>query len=542
MGSDNTARVNQISEKSRRMSGHGARGRYALSHLFRSSGPGYLPNRKAVRITRPRAQVVTAIAGGIVLFAILILIRSAAMLPPHPDMPPDMTRRGWHTRQWAAGNTANSKWNRKRKRGEDHHGLQVEADYQLRRNEQKLVSMNPRLTPLIAADGSHFLVDLRGNTAPIDIRYTGVQSRLAVHAINRRVSRKGVPIAFFLQISQGNLVLLPRLLITLWHRDHIYLIHFDAKIPTEHLTQFEKVVASISIFDNVFILPSDAITYKGVSMLLNTLSAMEFLLSLPSRHRWTYFINLSGSDYPLVNSDTISHLLAQPQIVDRNLSFVQIATDKKFWQSMKESRFNFIYYDDALALHNSSVSTNTSLLHTWKEHPLKHNTGVQFLQAEAWIIAHRSFVQFSVRSNFARKLLLLLSMMQDPEEHFFAMLAWNNPRFNSSLAHHAFRAVYWELHGKMSGQHPYYIDQVNESGIYPFWQNHIHTSPCFFARKVRQPQSRLLNRIDRHMSGTHLSPNMTSVTASHTTVRKFVQCISNVRHPTQEIRSYNMCY
>lgn len=544
MGSDNTSRVDQFSDRPRRMHGQGARGRHAFSHLFKGSGP-HLPGgptiRKVARVARPRAQVVTAIAGGIVLFAILILIRSAAMLPPHPDMPPDLARGRWRAQRWAAGLTANSRWNRKRNRV-NHHALQLDKDHDAERIEQKIISKVPELTLLVAADGSHFLVDLRGNSLQFDIRYTGVQSSLAVHTLNRRVSPKTTPIAFFMQISKGNLDLLPRLFVTLWHPDHIYLIHFDAKIPPKQSVEFQKAITSVSIFENVFFLPSDVITYKGVSMLLNTLSAMEFLLSLPSRYQWSYFINLSGSDYPLVNTDTIGRLLAQPHISDRNLSFVQIATDKNFWESMKESRFNFIYYDDALALHNSSVTTNTSLLHTWKEHPLKHNTGVQFLQSEAWIIAHRSFAQFAVHSNFARKLLLLLSMMQDPEEHFFAMLAWNDPRFNTTLAHHAFRAVYWELDGKMSGQHPYYIDQANPSGIYPFWQEHIRISPCFFVRKVRQAQSSLLNRIDRQMSGTHLTPNMTSVNTSHSTVRKFVQCISNVQQPTHQIRSYNVCY
>lgn len=506
-----TERPNHFTERPRRL--HGPLGKSRHSGAFKTAASlgassGLSTSRKAARLLRPKAQVVTAIAAGVVLFAIAVLIRSASIVPPHPDLPPNMRRRRL-----------------------PHPRPQLVIPYE---------APVPGLTSLIAADGSHFLVDLRGGR--VDIRHTGVQSRLAVHELNHRISPAAVPIAFFLQISAANLALLPRLLVILWHPQHVYLIHFDAKIVKARVEEFKQSITSISMWNNnVFFLPSDVITYKGVSMLLNTLSAMEFLLSL--RREWSYFINLSGADYPLVNTETMAHLLGQRDIASRNVSFVQIATDKQFWKSMKKSRFDFIYYDDALAMHNASTNANSSLLNTWVEHPLKQkNTGVEFVQAEAWIIAHRSFVHLAVRSNYARKLLLLLSMMQDPEEHFFAMLAWNHQRFNASLAHHAFRAVYWELNGKMSGQHPYYIDQANSSGIYPFWEHHIRKSPCFFVRKAKHAQSSLLTRIDSLMSGTYLTPDMQSVASSHAVVRRFVQCISQIRQTTSQIRSYNVCY
>lgn len=452
--------------------------------------PPSKPFRK--RFKRPRPQLVTIIASVVILFVFLALSRATlftskyALLPENSD----------------ASNPLNSR-----------HAQSLDLPLSQRQPDVKKGSERA----VISADGSIFYVDHQAFTIAPSRR----TQQLAVTRMNHIVGEAEAKLAFFLQISEANMPFLPRLLTVLWHPSNLYLIHFDYKIPREKTDAFRNSVAQNARFSNVHFMPSEHITYMGVSMLLNTLSAIEHLLSMDDS--WDYFINLSGSDYPLVNVANMRRILGQPDIVGRNVTFLQVAPNKKFWVQTKEMRFNYVFYDPALGMHDTPSS---ELVRTKKEHPSHGEIGIQFLQAEAWVILHRSFAQHSVRSAAARKLLLLLSLMKDPEEHFFVMLAWNDAHFNGTLAHHALRGIYWKLHGKKSGQHPYYIDDEVEDGSLPFWDPGVVHSRCFFARKFRHAESALLDRIDQMMSGTHAEADMKAVEDSLIAVKEFVGCLA----------------
>lgn len=393
-------------------------------------------------------------------------------------------------------------------------------------------NLSQKQQDVVSADGSIFSVQsdafsIHDTGRVVDISATSAFQQDAPEAA----------LAFFIQVSAANLGFLPRLLVVLWHPKNVYVLHLDKKIDKVQIQQVRETVRGNDKFRNVHILPSEPITYKGVSMLLNTLSAIEFLLDV--EQQWDYFINLSGCDYPLVNIENMRRILGQESILSKKLTFLQLAPDKKFWKRMKESRFNYVYYDTALRMNEDEPD---ELLNTWMPHPVANSLGIDFVQAEAWIIAHRSFAQYATRSSFARKLLLLLSTMQDPEEHFFAMLAWNTEHLNSTLAHHAFRGIYWQLNGKKAGQHPYYVDMQDSEGRYPFWQDRIAKSKCFFARKFRDPHSALLDRIDRQMSGNHKQADQEEVIKSAGKVKLFVKCVSEVQRIADKIHGHLPCW
>eukprot|EP00178_Gracilaria_changii_P027166 TRINITY_DN848_c0_g1_i1.p1 TRINITY_DN848_c0_g1~~TRINITY_DN848_c0_g1_i1.p1 ORF type:complete len:504 (+),score=128.47 TRINITY_DN848_c0_g1_i1:32-1513(+) len=395
----------------------------------------------------------------------------------------------------------------------------LESDVSLPSSQrtQARASLSRNVSSVLAADGSLFLVDHHA----LSIEQTARTHALAAARMTHIVGEREADIAFFMQISDANMAFLPRLLTTLWHPANVYLIHFDNKIDAHRTDAFRTSLQRSDKLRNVHVMASEPITYMGVSMLLNTLSAIEWLLQ--SHYQWHYFINLSGSDYPLVNILNMRRILGQPHVVERNVSFVQLAPNHTFWQRTKQSRFDTIFYDTSLAMRERAQQNQ--LLNTRQPHPMRQQLGVHFLQSEAWLILHRSFAHFSVRSAFARKLLIVLSMMKDPEEHFFAMLAWNQPHFNRTLAHHALRGIYWKLNGTSSGQHPYYIDQHMPDGSLPFWDPGVLKSRCFFARKFRHAQSELLERIDRLMSGTHPHADTHAVEKSLTAVNEYVACL-----------------
>lgn len=388
---------------------------------------------------------------------------------------------------------------------------------------------------LVAADGTRFNVDFAESRFVVSP--SGEKQDLKIVGMYNERGSRDASIAFFMQISEANLLLLPRLLVVMWHPGNVYVLHLDTKIPEAKVESVTSAIRANPKFTNVHFLPQEPITYKGVSMLLNTLSAMEYLLK--EHPHWDYFVNLSGSDYPLVNVGSMRSILGQENVLGKNISFVQLATDKSFWQKMKQSRFDFMFYDTSLGL---KKEMNHELIHTWVPHPIINDVSVEFVQAEAWIVAHRTFAEYAARSSFSRRLLLLLSTMQDPEEHFFGMLAWNTPQFNRTLAHHAFRGIYWEFNGTMSGQHPYYVDKQQEDGTFPFYQSKILNSRCFFARKFKDPTSALLDTIDRSMSGTHLQADIPAVSKSLLHVRRFVSCIADVGQIKDRIRAYDSCW
>lgn len=400
-------------------------------------------------------------------------------------------------------------------------------------SESETVARSPGMHQLVAAEGTCFDVELEGESFRIVDR--GTRRQLRVYDKLDAIGKHDANIVFFFQICAANIALLPRLLVVMWHPNNLYIVHLDKKIPDDKYDKLVATVAHNPKFTNVHLLEREPITYKGVSMLLNTLSAMEYALNL--RQPWDFFINLSGSDYPLVNVGTMRRLLGHPQVLDRNVSFLQVSVNKEFWQTMRKYRFNYLFYDTALGM----ADTEHELKKTWIPHPVADDIGVDFVHAEAWIIAHRSFASFSVRSSFARKLLILLSGMQDPEEHFFAMLAWNNKVFNNTLAHHAFRDIVWDFNGKMSGQHPYNVDETSDDGSFPFWKAHISRSRYFFARKFRNSSSLMLDRIDRLMSGTSSVADYTSVSKYVEAVRSFVLCVVDNSPYSDKIRSYNVC-
>lgn len=333
-------------------------------------------------------------------------------------------------------------------------------------------------------------------------------------------------IVFFLQLSLSSLPLAPRLIERLWHEKNILILHIDAKVPQSDVDKFEKKYARIPRYTNVHFLPRESITYMGITMLTNTLAAMEYALSLSAP--WDYFINISGSDYPTVSVHNMRNLLGQPEIVGRKVSFLQYSPDQLFWKQLKLWRFDSQFVDPGIGI-MPNVPVNTKLEQLSTKHPLSRRLDLVFVHSEAWVTAHRSFATQAARGSFARRLLALLGGMRDPEEHFFGMLAWNLKELNETTAHHAGRGIFWVLNGKKSGQHPHTIDQHTEpDGSYSFLPRILH-SPNMFVRKFSTVDSPLMDTIDQMKSGVHQNPNTDSVKRSFEHLRFMTMCNADLK-------------
>lgn len=336
-----------------------------------------------------------------------------------------------------------------------------------------------------------------------------------------------VNIAYFIQVSESNLLLVPRLLMRLYHPLNLYIIHFDRKIPTSSVLPLMRQFTRNSTYahnDNVRIMEREMITYRGVTMILNNLDAIQQLLTLSTS--WEYFINLSGSDYPLVSPVMQRRLLALPFVRDRHANFFTISPINR-WHSAEEFRFRKVAIDQGLAGDDVPLEDSHLRILT-TDSPLRGRLRFAYARGEAWMILTRSACKFMVQNALARKLLLTFANSQDPSEHYYVSLFWNHPVLNATVVPHSLRTVYWNLNGRPSGQHPYVIDSLfnsrsaNES--FPIWDL-LRSSPHFFARKFSIPDSRVLDLVDDNLNGLGHNVNQSAISASLLRVERHLHWI-----------------
>lgn len=251
--------------------------------------------------------------------------------------------------------------------------------------------------------------------------------------------------------------------------------------------------------ERTHVIPSQLITYNGVSMILNTLAAMEFLLDLPD---WHFFINLSGSDYPIIHPSVPRTLLAEA--IPYQPVFLSVG-DPSRWQSVFKGRAWQVSLDGMLT--NRSDATQLHDLDV--VNPLLAKLDFVPAYSEAWMIASRPFVKYCTRSTEARRLLLTFANMHGSDEFFFATLAYNSPVFNRSLVHQLFRKVVWRFEGALAGQHPFYLDE-RDNGKWKFLDL-LREAPQFHARKFKEPNSPIMDEIDLFRDDVHRINHTTQV-------------------------------
>ncbi|GAB0498052.1 hypothetical protein MMPV_009392 [Pyropia vietnamensis] len=413
-----------------------------------------------------------------------------------------------------------------------------------------------------------------------------------------------VNLAYFVQVSPTNVALLPRLLAALYHADNVYAVHFDLKIDSDvmaktitevvlALAQEEEQVREegtpnmmqrqrglpsgsqqqVTLPHNVLIMDRTPVTYRGITTVLNTLDGMSTLLAYvhPNssstapvdgtahkkvltrsaddavRPSWTYFINISGSDYPLLSPTAMRRLLGRPDVAARAANFLTLHP-REGWELATRNRYRRLVVDTGVGVlgqGSHAASADTTVKPARVEHPLWKGIDSSpssppsaegsrtpmstdpppalLAKGGAWMIASRPFVVYATTSGEARRALVAMANGLSSSEHYFPTLLLG-PAWRRTLLPHALRAVYWDPAwsggvplGEM--QHPNTIDPelpaeeeaesaANASGdensppaaAGPFGPR-IATCPYLFARKFSRPNSPLLDWIDTYRLG-----------------------------------------
>lgn len=342
-------------------------------------------------------------------------------------------------------------------------------------------------------------------------------------------------LAIFIQLSEQTILHLPRLLQALHHPENVYALHFDSNIAPYKQNLARTLLTSNQLYKNVFIIPSEHISYAGVSMLVNTLNAIEYLLT--ASQNWHFFINLSGADYPLISPHTLRTLLAMPPILSSRLNFIQsqLSTHNASW--FYNRRINALHIDTSFFVPFGPGRSNRSLLVNLRQaHPTALQFHIPVIKSEAWVILHRSFAQYSVHSAPARRLLLALANSRASDELFFATLLNHSHTFRQTIATYPFRYIMWYIQGK-SLSRPAFIDDFAEQATLA-----IARSGALFARKFRQPESPLLHYIDTKISGMthyHSMLDEKSVNTHIDHAKRRLLCAAKLGHITSPCKTDN---
>ncbi|KAI4388292.1 hypothetical protein MLD38_000635 [Melastoma candidum] len=291
----------------------------------------------------------------------------------------------------------------------------------------------------------------------------------------------GIPrFAYLVSGSKGDLDKLRRTLRALYHPRNQYVVHLDLESPAKERLELVSRVENDPLFAKVgnvhVITKSNMVTYRGPTMVANTLHACAILLK--KSKDWDWFINLSASDYPLVTQDDLMYAFSN---LRRDLNFIE-HTSQLGWKADK--RAMPLIVDPGLYMSKKSdifwVSPRRAL-----------PTAFKLFSGSAWMILSRSFVEYCIWGwdNLPRVMLMYYANFVSSPEGYFQTVICNSPEFRTTALNHDMHYIAWDNPPK---QHPRTLT-LNEA-------KKMINSGAPFARKFTR-DSPVLDMIDKELLG-----------------------------------------
>lgn len=286
--------------------------------------------------------------------------------------------------------------------------------------------------------------------------------------------------AYLVSGSKGDLDKLWRTLQALYHPSNQYIVHLDLESsPEERLelaSRVEKDPVMASVGNVYMIAKANMVTYKGPTMVSNTLHACA--LFLKRNKEWDWFINLSASDYPLVTQDDLISTFSK---LDRNLNFVD-HTSRLGWKAGQ--RAMPLIVDPGLY-----SSTKSELFWVQPKRPLP--TAFKLYTGSAWMILSRPFVEYMIWGwdNLPRTLLMYYANFVSTPEGYFHTVICNAPDFIPTVVNHDMHYISWDNPPR---QHPRTLN-INDTAT-------MISRDVPFARKFRKDDP-VLDKIDTDLLG-----------------------------------------
>ncbi|KAI4321869.1 hypothetical protein MLD38_035200 [Melastoma candidum] len=317
------------------------------------------------------------------------------------------------------------------------------------------------------------LMSTNGSTSPF------VDSKVSTYGTGS--STTGIPrFAYLVSGSKGDLNRLWRTLRVLYHPRNQYVVHLDLESPARERLELVSRVENDPLFAKVgnvhVIAKSNMVTYRGPTMVANTLHACAVLLK--KSKDWDWFINLSASDYPLVTQDDLMYAFSS---LRRDVNFIE-HTSRLGWKAYK--RAMPLIVDPGLYMSKKSdifwVSPRRAL-----------PTAFKLFTGSAWMILSRSFVEYCIWGweNLPRVMLMYYANFVSSPEGYFQTVICNSPEFRTAALNHDMHYIAWDNPPK---QHPRTLT-LNEA-------KKMIDSGAPFARKFAR-DSPVLDKIDKELLG-----------------------------------------
>lgn len=229
--------------------------------------------------------------------------------------------------------------------------------------------------------------------------------------------KRDANVAFHIFVPNGQQSAVSRLLDRIFHEENMFLIEYDAKIPS-----YEYLRLGPSRHQNVFQRRADIASPGGVTEVLNILDAIAFFLNLETfaGRQFDYFIPLTTSSYPTVPPAHIRSLLRTITASESSLSpsFFHFVHPSQL--PLFASEIDTHVVDLALAF-NASVSPE---LYTGRlPHPDRRRRTFALPRASPFFVISRAFAEFAVDSIGTKRLLLILAETANVRLRFFSALA-----------------------------------------------------------------------------------------------------------------------
>ncbi|KAH7686325.1 Glycosyl transferase family 14 protein [Dioscorea alata] len=286
--------------------------------------------------------------------------------------------------------------------------------------------------------------------------------------------------AYLISGSKGDLEKLWRTLHAVYHPRNVYVLHLDLKAPAMERKELEEKVEMNQVFKMVMnvhvIRKANMVTYKGPTMVANTLHACAVLLK--KSKDWDWFINLSASDYPLVTQDDLLHTFSS---LPRNLSFLEYFSNLG-WK--EDQRAKPLIIDPGL------YKTNKSDVF-WASQRRELPTAFKLFTGSAWMVLSREFVEYTIWGwdNLPRTLLMYYTNFVSSSEGYFQTLICNTPEFMHTVVNHDLHYISWDRPPK---QHPRTLSVADAV--------HMIDANVPFARKFNS-NAAVLDKIDGELLG-----------------------------------------
>ncbi|KNA10291.1 hypothetical protein SOVF_145650 [Spinacia oleracea] len=284
--------------------------------------------------------------------------------------------------------------------------------------------------------------------------------------------------AYLVSGSAGDGNSLKRTLLALYHPHNQYIVHLDLESSPEERLELENFVKDhpiFKVFKNVrMITKANLITYRGPTMVANTLHAAAILLK--EAGHWDWFINLSASDYPLVTQDDLLHTFSY---LPRDLNFID-HTSNIGWKEFQRAK--------PIIIDPGFYQTKKADVF-WVTQRRSVPSAFKLFTGSAWMALSRPFVDYCIWGwdNLPRTVLMYYANFISSPEGYFHTVVCNAQEFRNTTVNTDLHFISWDNPPK---QHPHYLTTEDMSRMVQ--------SNAPFARKFHR-EDPVLDKVDSEL-------------------------------------------